>query len=160
MFKRNYVRIMPLLAVILAIATVTYVNANGQGGYAEELNPDGTGWKVHWDWNEVQTASATASIYKDTGRNVLCIRYTDVLQFASYSTKALNSNNEENTGVRYLWTAKTGPENETYRGHESDHLLSNVRAWFLTPDNAGGTASARVDPNGVDDDAGEVSVDM
>ncbi len=127
MFNRNYVRIMPLLAVILVIATGTYVNANRQGGYAEEVNPDGTGWKVHWDWNEVQTASATASISKNTGRSDLCVPYTDVFQLASYSTKALNSNNEVNRGARSLCTGKTGPDNDTYEGHESDHLLSRVK---------------------------------
>lgn len=160
MFDRKFIRIILFLTTVFAFAMVTYVNANRQGGYSEEVNPDGTGWKVHWDWNEVQTASATASVSKSTGRNYLCVPYTDVLQVACYSTKALNSNNEQNTGVRYLSTGKTGPENERYEGHESDSLFCYPRGWFLTPNNAPGSASARVDPDGVDDDAGEVSVNM
>lgn len=36
-----------VLTIAAAVILQHHVDANGQGGYDEQLNPDGTGWKVH-----------------------------------------------------------------------------------------------------------------
>ena len=69
------------------MATVVYVHANRQGGYSEKLNPDGSGWKVQWDWNYPQNAQATASISKNSGRTRFGIPYTEVSESSTYSTR-------------------------------------------------------------------------
>ncbi len=99
MFNRNYVRMMLLLTVILVIATVTYVNADRREIIEQDMNPDGTGWKVHLQSNLVETATVFLYLNKSTGRNRLCIRYTDVVQVAKFETTELNSNNQINKGA-------------------------------------------------------------
>ena len=60
--------LITVFSIIAALTTLT-IYANQRGGYAEDINPDGSGWKIRWLYNEENTASATTAVSKST---VLC----------------------------------------------------------------------------------------
>lgn len=148
-----------IIVAIIATVAVSYRHANGlwYSWYAE-INDDGTG--CIWDSisNIDGTAYATAYVNKWTGSDYR-ISYTQVSQYAGIYTTELSSNNEQNTGVYFLNTGKTGPKDGDYEGEESDYLYCSPKGYFLSPKDAGGYASALVDPDD-DNDAGPARADF
>ena len=146
-----FTRYIITLAIITTVA-VSYLHANGMWWWDANIYDDGTGYIWELKGNVDDTAYATAGVSKWTGSDYR-VPYTQVSQYAGFITTELNSNGEQNTGAYHLNTGKTGPKNEEYEGEESDYLYCSPKGYFLSPKDAGGYASALVDPDD-DNDAG------
>ena len=150
---------MSLLIVGVVIASaffVSHVCANRGGGYYEDINPDGTGWKTKWLYNWEGTASATAAVSKWTGGS-----HTSKFEVASVYTSGTQKDSDIGSEGSYLIAIgfEGRQEHESYEGHISRSLSYTCKGWFRSPGGFPATAYAfvRVDH---ESDTGEVSVEM
>lgn len=145
-----------ILALLVGTVTALDINADHQNFASKDVDAHGNGWWTAYAANDFHNAHAIAHLSVQSGTK-LGFPYTHVVQVAGFWTVELSSNGERNIGARFLHTCKTGPDNAIYEGKDSDYLISNVKAWFLSPKQAGGCARAHVDPYD-DSDAGPVKV--
>ena len=133
-----------VLTIAAAVILQHHVDANGQGGYDEQLNPDGTGWKVHWDHNDESTAQATASVakYRTT------YDYThpfEATETAVISASQLDSNGNLHRGSYSLWTYHRDWESELYVGRKNKSRFQVIR-YLESPSDVIVRAKAKVSP--------------
>ena len=131
-----------VIAVVATAFTISYVNANQQGGYAEDINEDGTGWCIRWLYNEENTASATTALSKWTVWNG-----TRVSTTASVSASGNDSTGVQNEGAYYMTTQPFRQMNGGYEGNISKAVNREMTAFFQSPDEVSGSSFARVNPD-------------
>jgi hypothetical protein len=131
-----------ILAIAVTAFTISYVNANQGGGYAEDINEDGTGWVVRWLYNEENTASATTALSKWT-----VIGGTRVSATASVSATGDDSTGVQNEGAYFMTIAPPHQMNGGYEGNISKAINRAMTAWFQSPDEISGSSFAKVDPD-------------
>lgn len=98
--KRILISLFFIIAVAATAFTISYVNANQGGGYAEDINADGSGWCTRWRYNEENTASATTALSKWTVWNG-----TRVSATASVSASSVDSTGNMNEGAYFMTIA-------------------------------------------------------
>lgn len=136
-----------LTLAIIATVAVSYRHANSLWWDAQ-INDDGTGYICCVLGNVDLTAWAHVSLSKWTGSD-WSVPYTQVSQYAAFTTDELNSNGEQNTGWYSLNTGKIGPKDGDYKGAEMDFIYCEPKGYFLSPKdkNSGGYASSFVNPD-------------
>lgn len=147
--KRISISLLIVGVVVASAFLVSHVCANRWGGYYEDINPDGTGWKTKWLYNWEGTASATAAVSKWTGR-----AHTSKFESASVYTS------ETQEGAYFInigFDART--EHEPYEGQISRGISHTYKGWFRSPGGLTATAQAFVEVNH-ESDTGKARVDM
>ena len=118
MFKKLSKPVFLIVIVICISGLFTYVYANRQGGYVDEVDQHGLGYRVHWDHNEEQTRATYASVSKWMNGEILwCSEY------ASFTTDELDSTGVQNTGEFVVATHHKDGVTGAYRGSTSQPLL-------------------------------------
>ena len=140
--KRILISLFFLIAVAATAFTISYVNANQGGGYAEDINPDGTGWVTRWLYNEENTASATTALSKWT-----VLGGTRVSATASVSTSEVDSTGVQNGGAYNMNIEPPHHMNGGYEGNISKAINRAMTAWFQSPDEVSGSSFAYVNPD-------------
>lgn len=126
MFNKLSKSIFLIVTVICISGLFTYIYANRQGGYVDEVDEHGLGFKVHWDHNEEQTRATYASVSKwMNGETLGCSEY------ASFSTDELDSTGVQNVGEFLVSITRKISLTGIYRGSMSQpHLSKNTyRYW-------------------------------
>ena len=139
--KRISISLVFMIAVTTAFI-ISSVNANQQGGYAEDINEDGTGWCVRWLYNEENTASATTALSKWTVWNG-----TRVSASASVSASSNDSTGVQNEGAYSMTTEPFVQMSGGYEGNISKAINRAMTAWFQSPHEVSGSSFAKVDPD-------------
>ena len=140
--KRILVSLFFIIAVAATAFTISYVNANQGGGYAEDINPDGTGWVVRWLYNEEGTASATTALSKWT-----VFLGTRVSATAGVSASSLDSTGVLNGGAYNMTTGPFAQDAGGYDGSLGKGINGEAAAWFQSPREVSGSSFARVSPD-------------
>lgn len=122
--------------------TISYVNANQGGGYAEDINPDGSGWVVRWLYNEEGTASATTSISKWT-----VFGGTRLSACAGVSASSVDSTGVQSEGAYYMTTSPFAQDNGPYEGNLGKGINGAATRWFMSPREVTGQSFAKVSPD-------------
>ena len=146
MYIKKFVRAFLIIIALIAITTLSHIDAHHADTNAQQFNADGTGWIVRTESNDVHTAGAYAVASKSTGRD-WGIPYTKGTELAGFWTTGLNSNNETNTGVYRLFVQSKPVIIERYNGHECDSLYHPEKFYFRSPRNITVSADADVSPH-------------
>ena len=139
------ISILLLSVFMIAVTTafiISHVNANQQGGYAEDINADGSGWRVRWLYNEENTASATTSVSKWKVWNG-----TRVSATAGVSATSTDSTGVQNEGAYFMTTNPYRQMNGDYEGNISKAISRAMTDFFKSPHGTSGTSFAEVDPD-------------
>ncbi len=140
--KRILISLFFIIAVAATVFTISYVNANQGGGYAEDINADGSGWCVRWLYNEENTASATTALSKWTVWNG-----TRVSATAGVSASTVDSTGNMNEGAYFMTIEPHMQDNGPYEGNLSKGINRAMTAWFLSPREVSGSSFASVNPD-------------
>lgn len=124
---------------------------------SEQIDQDGTGWKVRSDWNSTRTAHAHASVSRYSKFTKLAIPYTEISELSTFSVTGKNSNNQINKGEYDLETGHGEDKNGRFEGHTTDNCYHLDKYYFWPVRWSGVSASSHVNPDD-DADAGEVKV--
>ncbi|RKU06154.1 hypothetical protein C6503_26405 [Candidatus Poribacteria bacterium] len=140
--KRILISLFFIIAVAATAFTISYVNANQGGGYAEDINPDGTGWVVRWLYNEEGTASATTAVSKST-----VFGGTRVSSTAGVSASGTDSTGVQNEGAYFMTIPFEPSDNGSYEGSLGKGVSGAATAWFQSPNEVTGSSFAKVSPD-------------
>ena len=110
-----------IVTLLLSFSFLQSVNTEPPDVDSEQINPDGTGWKVRSDWNSTNTAHAQASISRYSKFTALGIPYTEISELSTFSVTEKNSNNQINTGGYDLDTGHGENKNGRFEGHTSEN---------------------------------------
>ena len=161
MFNKIYLSI--IITLIFSFSFLQSVITEPPDVDSEQIDQDGTGWKVRSDWNNTRTAHAHASISRYNKVIVqppaFVIPYTEVSELSTYSVTEKNSNNQLNKGKFDLETGRGECDSGRFEGHSTDSCYHLDRLYFWLAHWAGASASSHVDPDD-DADAGKVRVDF
>lgn len=155
MFNKTYLSIIVIL--IFSFSFLQSVITEPPDVDSEQIDQDGTGWKVRSDWNDTRTAHAHASISRYSKFTDLAIPYTEISELSTFSVTEKNSNNQLNKGEFDLDTGHGECDSGRFEGHTSDSCYHLDKLYLWPVRWAGASAASHVNPDD-DADAGKVRV--